>query len=244
MLLHHQLSIALVLPMNLHYGTNAHFLHMAFNLMGAGGVALFVSHAGQMLDLRTRRDLLTMRALSVFQFCVMLYTRVLAYIPLSFLLLRTLWADGCRAMFLGGLVCASAMAVFNALLLPTMYRRMLKMCTMTEADFSAAAGKPAQLRADDAAPPTPAAATLAGGAKCHVLPADKWAPEVPATLASVESGAHALSAAGRHLFRPLAGLNSKRAAWMVARNSDIARLRKRSWAMPRRVVKDSTSAAA
>ena len=71
MLLHHQLSIALVLPMNVHYSTNRAYLHSVFNLMGAGGFALFVSHAGQMLDLRTRRDLLAMRALST---ACLLYT--------------------------------------------------------------------------------------------------------------------------------------------------------------------------
>lgn len=133
-LLHHQMAIALVLPMNSRYSSNRLYLHMVFNLMGAGGFALFVSHAGQMLNLATRRDLLVMRALATAQFGIMAYTRVLAYVPLAVCLLYTVAQDGAWALFGVGLVALGTMAFFNAILLPSGYRRMMKFFAMSAGD--------------------------------------------------------------------------------------------------------------
>lgn len=133
-LLHHQMSLALVLPMNTHYSHSRLYLHMVFNLMGAGGFALFVSHAGQMLDLRTRRDLLVMRGLATAQFAVMLYTRVLAFFPLAACLLHTAYRDGSWLILGVGAPALGFMAFFNALILPSAYRRMRKFYAMSVGD--------------------------------------------------------------------------------------------------------------
>lgn len=138
LLLHHQLSMLLVVPLNVYYGANRYYLHMVFNLMGAGGFALFVSHAGQMLDLHTRRDLLVMRALTTVQFLIMAYTRVVAYIPLCAILLATTYADRAWLLLSVGTLALGAMGVFNAMLLPSTYNRMRKFWRLSEQDFAAA----------------------------------------------------------------------------------------------------------
>eukprot|EP00307_Rebecca_sp_RCC1486_P009331 CAMPEP_0119411608 /NCGR_PEP_ID=MMETSP1335-20130426/4296_1 /TAXON_ID=259385 /ORGANISM="Chrysoculter rhomboideus, Strain RCC1486" /LENGTH=379 /DNA_ID=CAMNT_0007436265 /DNA_START=178 /DNA_END=1317 /DNA_ORIENTATION=+ len=132
-LAHHQLSILFALPMNLHYASNPYFQHMTFNLMGAGGVAVFASSAAQTLDVSTRRGLWAMRALNMLLYTVMLYTRVIAYVPLSALLLHTFWRDGAWRLFALGAVGLTAMGLFNAIVMRSMHSRMLKFWQMQEA---------------------------------------------------------------------------------------------------------------
>lgn len=129
-LAHHQLSIAFALPMNLLYAGNAHYQHMAFNLMGAGGAAVFLSSAAQALDVSTRAGLLRMRALNATLLGVVLWTRVFAYVPLSVLLLHTLYRDGSWKLLALGTLGLSAMGGINAVLLQAMHRRMRKFWRM------------------------------------------------------------------------------------------------------------------
>jgi hypothetical protein len=169
MVLHHQLSILLVLPMNTHYGHNPYYLTMLLNLMGAGGFSLFVGHAARMLDLRTRRDLRRMRWLKTIEFAIMAYTRVVAYGPLCVCFLRTMHSDGAWRLLFAGTLALTVMGIFNAMLLPSMYRRVVKVWSMTERDFAAAQQQPDAPKLG--APKAAGAPTAAESAQLAHIPA-------------------------------------------------------------------------
>lgn len=139
-LLHHQLSFAMVIPMNLYFLHNRAYLRMVANLMGAGGVAVLSSNLMQLTDASSAAGLQRMRWSSAVTFLIMFWTRVVDFAFLAAHLLWDMYAAQEWVFFVAGAVCLGLMAGFNTMIIPDAYRRMRKFMRMSPDDFKAAGG--------------------------------------------------------------------------------------------------------
>mmetsp|Transcript_9908 Transcript_9908/g.23876 ORF Transcript_9908/g.23876 Transcript_9908/m.23876 type:complete len:308 (-) Transcript_9908:164-1087(-) len=132
---HHQLSIALALPMNLHFGTDMRYLRVAFGLAAAGGLGLLASTCGQLVDTRSVSGVMRIRALSSFDAALTFAARVVDYPPQCARFVSIVGSDpGKRWLLWPGVAALGGMGLFNIFLTLVACARMVKYWRMRPGD--------------------------------------------------------------------------------------------------------------
>jgi hypothetical protein len=124
--LHHSMGCSLVVPMNLYYPRNRSFHEFVFLLQGSAGVATLMRSYGFTLDTSTRDGLLGMQFSVVFVWLAFLWSRVLRFAHLSFVLVFMLLKDGRALLSASAVAVALAMGCYNFIGFLDVTRKLLK----------------------------------------------------------------------------------------------------------------------
>ena len=116
MMFHHTCAQCLVIPNNIHYRDNVHYAEGVFLLQGAAFGAFFLQQYGYTLDIKRRAGLLQMKLIVTVTMLIMVWSRLVRYGWLWYLLISLYHADG-SVVFKLALPPVVLMSLFNVLIL-------------------------------------------------------------------------------------------------------------------------------
>ena len=115
-LLHHTLSIGLVIPMNLRYIALPHYHTITLSLLLAGGACYTTGCLKYSLDVVRRPQFLQYKAIVLLQLLVVVYSRIVLWFPNAFAALSVFHAHG-DWLYLGlGATAVALLSTFNLIL--------------------------------------------------------------------------------------------------------------------------------
>lgn len=132
--LHHCMGCSLVIPLNLYYPRNRHIHEAVCLLQGAAAVALLMQNYGYTLDTSTRAGLLRMKFSVGFVWLVVLWSRVLRFTYLFFVLVPMLLVDGNALLSAGAVAVVLAMGYVNFIFFADATRKLLKFGALRHTD--------------------------------------------------------------------------------------------------------------
>lgn len=142
---HHMVGLTLILPLNLYARDSYYYHESGFLLQGASFISLFVQQYGFSLDMAKKECALQMRNISRFATCVMLYSRVIRYIPLMYLLNMELREKGFHTMANVGAFVGLGLSFFNVVIMGSAWKKLKKFSDVDEVVASAQKRKDNQL---------------------------------------------------------------------------------------------------
>lgn len=132
--IHHSMGMCMVVPMCAFDGGNPYFHETVFLLQGAAGIALGTQQAGFLLDIRESCDLLKMKAISLFTFLCMIWSRGIRYLMILYAMVTYYRAFEMYNWVYACIFFASIMGLLNILFIVDATSRALKYLPMTTAD--------------------------------------------------------------------------------------------------------------
>jgi len=116
-ILHHTLSVSMVVPMNHAYIELDDYRFICFSLLFAAAVCFSLNSYKMTLDVTVRADFVVFKVITVVQLAIIFYTRIWNWFQAVYRICRTFSAAGDVGFFRGGLVCAGFMTIFNLALM-------------------------------------------------------------------------------------------------------------------------------
>jgi len=124
--LHHAFSQCLVLPLNLYYRDNGYYHEAVLLLQTASVVAMTCQYYGFTLDISRPAELLQMKVTVTASFLVVLWSRLLRYGYIWYVLILTFLADGNSFVLKLAIPPLVLGSLFNVLVLADFYRKFAK----------------------------------------------------------------------------------------------------------------------
>lgn len=115
--LHHPLAMTMTCPMVLYYAYLPSFHTIAFALLLAAGICFTTGSYKFTLDTTKTSDWYQFKFIIVIQMVTILYTRGYIWFVHAPALLATFWSDGNMGFFYGGCCAATAMSLFNLIMI-------------------------------------------------------------------------------------------------------------------------------
>ena len=116
-ILHHTLSVSMVVPMNHSYIELDDYRFICFSLLFAAAVCFSLNSYKMTLDVTVRADFVVFKVITVVQLAIIFYTRIWNWFQAVYRICISFNAAGDFAFYRGGLVCAGFMTVFNLALM-------------------------------------------------------------------------------------------------------------------------------
>jgi len=128
--IHHVVSFSLVIPMNIYYPDWSLVHEMACLLELAAAVAGFTQYYGYTKDVKTHSGLRNMKISIIVTFAIMIWSRMIRYFWLAWIIGRRTWKDGNILVFT--LMCVSLFffTLFNILIMIDAIQKLLKFLPM------------------------------------------------------------------------------------------------------------------
>ena len=133
MVFHHTAAQCLVIPNNIYYRDNRHYAEGIFLLQGAAFCAFYLQQYGFTLNIKERAGLFQMKLVVTLTMLIMVWSRLVRYGWLWYLLLSQYHADG-SVVFKFALPPVVFMSLFNVLLLLDAAGKFAKFIPMTLED--------------------------------------------------------------------------------------------------------------
>ena len=105
-ILHHTLSVSMVIPMNHSYIELDDYRFICFSLLFAAAVCFSLNSYKMTLDVTVRADFVVFKAITVVQLAIIFYTRVWNWFQAVYRICQAFSAAGDVAFYRGGLICA------------------------------------------------------------------------------------------------------------------------------------------
>jgi len=136
---HHVMGICLAMPMNLHHRDLPMYHEAILSLQGAAFVAFSAKAYGNTLDVSHSSELAQMRACTLVDAAVMIWTRGLRFAWLAVHILSEFRTQGQATMFYGGCAAAALMGMFNLLVIVDSVSKFAKFFALRSSGASEAA---------------------------------------------------------------------------------------------------------
>eukprot|EP00041_Stephanoeca_diplocostata_P006375 m.82403 g.82403 ORF g.82403 m.82403 type:complete len:346 (-) comp16328_c0_seq1:232-1269(-) len=125
-MLHHVMGLSMCIPMNLYYHDNANYHEFVFLMQFTAFIALSTQHYGYTLDVTKPGDLTRMKAAALLSFSSIVYSRVLRFGYVAYLLQRMFIDDGRMYFIWVGGFSACCMAIINLFFLGESVKKVVK----------------------------------------------------------------------------------------------------------------------
>ena len=116
-ILHHTLSVSMVIPMNHAYIELDDYRFICFSLLFAAAVCFSLNSYKMTLDVTVRGDFVVFKVITVVQLAIIFYTRIWNWFQAVYRICQAFSAAGDVSYYRGGLCCAGFMTVFNLALM-------------------------------------------------------------------------------------------------------------------------------
>ena len=116
-ILHHTLSVSMVIPMNHAYIELDDYRFICFSLLFAAAVCFSLNSYKMTLDVTVRADFVVFKVITVVQLAIIFYTRIWNWFQAVYRICLHFTAADDAAILRGGLCCAGFMTIFNLALM-------------------------------------------------------------------------------------------------------------------------------
>ena len=116
-ILHHTLSVSMVIPMNHAYIELDDYRFICFSLLFAAAVCFSLNSYKMTLDVTVRADFVVFKVITVVQLAIIFYTRIWNWFQAVYRICLHFTEAGDVAFYRGGLCCAGFMTIFNLALM-------------------------------------------------------------------------------------------------------------------------------